>query len=83
MSMPSSSDEVATRHGSSPDLSRSSTTSRSSRASEPWWARAISAGLPSSPASSFSRTASRSAARRAFTKMIVERWARTSSSSSG
>ena len=44
MSMPSSSDEVATRHGSSPDLSRSSTTSRSSRASEPWWARAMSAG---------------------------------------
>ena len=83
MSMPSSSDDVATRHGSSPDLSRSSTTSRSSRASEPWWARAISAGLPSSPASSFSRTASRSAARRAFTKMIVERCSFTSSSSSG
>src|SRR5215210_3328047 len=41
MSMPSSSDEVATRQGSSPALSCSSTTSRSSRASEPWWARAI------------------------------------------
>ena len=45
MSMPSSSDEVATRHGSSPALSSSSTTVRSSRASEPWWARAISSGL--------------------------------------
>ena len=44
MSMPSSSEEVATRQGSSPDFSSSSTTSRSSRASEPWWARAISAG---------------------------------------
>ena len=43
MSIPSSSDEVATRHGSSPALSSSSTTVRSSRASEPWWARAISA----------------------------------------
>ena len=41
MSMPSSSELVATRQGSSPDLSSSSTTSRSSRASEPWWARAI------------------------------------------
>ena len=37
MSMPSSSDDVATRHGSSPALSSSSTTRRSSRASEPWW----------------------------------------------
>ena len=32
---------VATRQGSSPDLSSSSTSVRSSRASEPWWARAI------------------------------------------
>ena len=32
---------MATRHGSSPALSCSSTTSRSSRASEPWCARAI------------------------------------------
>ena len=83
MSIPSSSELVATRHGRSPDFSRSSTTSRSSRASEPWWARAIDAGLSSSPASSFSRTASRSAARRLFTKMIVVRCACTSSSSSG
>ena len=44
MSMPSSSEEVATRHGSSPALSSSSTTIRSSRASEPWCARAISRG---------------------------------------
>ena len=39
--MPSSSELVATRQGSSPDLRRSSTTRRSSRASEPWWARAM------------------------------------------
>jgi len=44
MSMPSSSELVATRHGSSPALSSSSTFVRSSRASEPWWARAISTG---------------------------------------
>ena len=44
MSMPSSSEEVATRQGSSPDLSSSSTSARSSWESEPWWARAISAG---------------------------------------
>ena len=58
MSMPSSSEEVATRHGSSPALSCSSTTIRSSRASEPWCARAIGAGgsivaTPSCSASSF------------------------------
>ena len=79
MSMPSSSDEVATRHGSSPAFSSSSTTSRSSRASEPWWARAIVAP----PASSFSRSASRSAPRRLLTKTIVERCSWTSFSSSG
>ncbi len=38
---------------------------------------------PSSPASSLSRTASRSAPRRLFTKMIVDRCSRTSSRSSG
>ena len=42
MSIPSSRDDVATRHGSSPAFSISSTTSRSSRARDPWWARAIS-----------------------------------------
>ena len=49
MSIPSSSEEVATRHGSCPDLSSSSTTCRSSWASEPWWARAISTGAVGSP----------------------------------
>ena len=51
---------------------------RCSRAIEPWCAR-----TRSSPASSFSRAASRSAIRRAFTNTIVERCARISSSSSG
>ena len=78
MSMPSSSDEVAIRHGSSPALSISSTTVRSSRASEPWCAREIS-----SPASSLRRRARRSAPRRLLTKTMVERCARTCSSSSG
>ena len=78
MSMPSSSDEVATRHGISPAFSSSSTTRRCSRASEPWWARASS-----SPASSLIRSASRSARRRLFTKTIVERCARTSSRIAG
>ena len=41
MSMPSSSDEVATRHGIRPAFSSSSISVRCSRASEPWWARAI------------------------------------------
>ena len=41
MSMPSSSDDVATMHGSVPALSASSTSPRASRESEPWWARAI------------------------------------------
>ena len=49
MSMPSSSELVATRHGSSPAFSSSSTFVRSSRASEPWWARAISAARPARP----------------------------------
>ena len=40
MSMPSSSDDVATMHGSVPALSASSTSLRASRESEPWWARA-------------------------------------------
>ena len=83
MSMPSSSEEVATRQGSSPDFSISSTTSRSSRASDPWCARAMSAGFPSSPASSFSRIARRSAPRRLFTNTIVDLCDCTSSSSSG
>ena len=44
MSMPSSSEPVATSTGSSPDLSRSSTTRRRSRDSAPWCAWAIAAG---------------------------------------
>ena len=64
MSMPSSSEVVATRQGSSPDLSRSSTTSRSSRASEPWWARAIVGGLVRRPPRPPARSAAPPAARR-------------------
>ena len=86
MSIPSSSELVATRHGSSPAFSSSSTFVRSSRASEPWCARAISAGAdpsarpPSScAASSFRRSATRSAERRLLTKTIVEWCSRTSS----
>ena len=73
MSIPSSSDEVATRHGIAPRLSSSSTSTRCSRDSDPWCARAISFS-----ASSFSRSASRSASRRLLTKTIVERCASTS-----
>ena len=78
MSMPSSSDEVATSPCSRPALSRSSISVRCARASEPWWAR-----TSGSPASSFSAAASRSASRRLLTKSSVDRWARTSSSSRG
>ena len=98
MSMPSSSELVATRHGSSPALSSSSTLVRSSRASEPWWARAISPGggaasastpvavsraARSCAASSLRRSATRSAERRLLTNTIVELCSRTSCSSSG
>ena len=78
MSIPSSSDEVATRHGILPAFRSSSIEDRCSRARLPWWARAISRS-----ASSFSRSASRSASRRLLTKTIVERCASTSASSSG
>ena len=78
MSMPSSSEDVATRHGIRPALSSSSTTTRCSRASEPWCARASS-----SSASSLMRSARRSASRRLLTKTIVERCARTSSRIAG
>ena len=74
MSMPSSSDEVATRHGISPAFSSSSISTRCSRASDPWCARATSFS-----ASSLRRSASRSARRRLLTKTIVERCASTSS----
>ena len=78
MSIPSSSEDVATIARSVPDFSASSTSRRCSRASAPWCAR-----TRSSPASSFSREASRSASRRAFTNTIVERCARISSSRRG
>ncbi len=42
MSMPSSSELVATRHFSRPDFSSSSISVRASRDSEPWWERATS-----------------------------------------
>ena len=87
MSMPSSSDDVATIARSSPRLSWSSITTRCSRASEPWCALTSSStirpvsgstmpGTPSSTASSLSFAARRSAARRALQKMIVDRLAR-------
>ena len=46
MSMPSSRLEVATTAGSRPALSASSISARSCRDTEPWWARATSAGAP-------------------------------------
>ncbi len=74
MSIPSSSDEVATSAGSRPSLSASSIATRCSRAIEPWWAR-----TRSSPASSLRRCARRSARRRLFTNTSVLRCARISS----
>ena len=71
MSMPSSSDEVATIAGSSPRFRRSSISCRFSRATEPWCASASS-----SPAVSLMAAASRSARRRLLAKIIVERCAR-------
>ena len=52
MSIPSSSEEVATRHGSCPDFSSSSTTVRSSWERDPWWARAISTWAAEGPRAS-------------------------------
>ena len=78
MSMPSSSDEVATSARSAPAFSRSSTSTRCGRAIEPWCER-----TSVSPASSFSAPASRSASRRLLTKISVDRCARISSSSRG
>ena len=78
MSMPSSSDEVATSAAQLAGLEQSSISVRCARASDPWCAR-----TSGSPASSLSAAASRSARRRLFTKSSVERWARISSSSRG
>ena len=47
MSMPSSSEEVATTAGSRPAFSSSSTSARCSRDTEPWCARATTTGAPS------------------------------------
>ncbi len=46
MSMPNSSEEVATTAGSRPAFSSSSTMVRCSRETEPWWARATVIGTP-------------------------------------
>ena len=78
MSIPSSSDEVATSPRICPAFSLSSISIRCGRASEPWCAR-----TSGSPASSLTAAASRSATRRLFTKMSVDRCVRTSSSSRG
>ena len=74
MSIPSSSELVATTAGRRPCFSASSIWSRCSRLTDPWWALAIS-----SPASSFSLAVRRSASRLELAKTMVERWARTSS----
>ena len=78
ISMPSSSEDVATRPRMSPALRRSSTSIRCARATEPWCDR-----TSVSPASSLIALASRSAIRRLFTKISVERWALMSSRSRG
>ena len=78
MSMPSSSEDVATRPRSRPSFSASSMSTRCGRASDPWWAR-----TSGSPASSFSAAARRSATRRLLTKISVEVCDCTSASSRG
>ena len=64
MSIPSSSDEVATMARRSPRLRRSSMAVRFSRASEPWCARATSLGCVAAPLDAL-RAPDRSAPRRA------------------
>ena len=78
MSMPSSSDEVATSARRPPLFRRSSISTRCARAIEPWCDR-----TSVSPASSLSAPASRSARRRLLTKISVDWCARISSSSRG
>src|ERR1019366_783509 len=78
MSMPSSSEDVATRPRRVPILRRSSISLRWSAATLPWCAR-----TRVSPASSLTAPEMRSARRRLLTKMSVEVWARTSSRSLG
>src|SRR5262245_24812878 len=74
MSMPSSSELVATTAGRRPALRSSSMTLRCSRLTEPWWARASPP-----PAISLRRAQTRSASRRELANTIVERCPRTSS----
>ena len=76
MSMPSSSELVATTAGRRPALRSSSISVRCSRLTEPWWARASSVS-----ASSLRLAQSRSARRRELANTMVERWARISSTS--
>ena len=83
MSMPSSSDEVATRQGIAPRFSSSSISTRCSRAMlAVMRARNLQCFMGYTAfgvrrRSSLSRSASRSARRRLFTKTIVERCSRT------
>ena len=70
MSIPSSSDAVATSAFRLPARSRSSALSRASLERLPWWAVTAS-----SPSRSVSRAASRSAIRRVLTKTSVVLWA--------
>ena len=82
MSIPSSSELVEISAGSSPALSARSSSSLRSRASEPWYGRAIC-----SSASAFTRAAIRSACARLFTNTSVVRdcriYASTSSATAG
>ena len=68
MSMPSSSDAVATHTDASPSRSRRSDSNRRSRDSDPWCA-----ATRSSPSRSDSRCATRSTSRRVFTNTSVDR----------
>ena len=90
MSMPSSSDEVATTQGRRPAFRSSSMPTRCSRATDPWWARATTTSWASSGsapawsaarsvASSFRWLHSRSASRRELQNTIVDRWDSTRS----
>ena len=74
MSMPSSSEAVATRTVSEPALSRCSACRRRSRDRLPWW----EATAPS-PSRSASASAARSTRRRVLANTSVVRWARASS----
>ena len=74
MSMPSSSEAVATTARSSPFFSRSSASKRFSRDRLPWCG-----STTPSPSRALSAKATRSLMRRVLTKIRVVRWARTCS----